>query len=436
LKSASGSCQVDENHDRNGPVCVTTLVMTRPGQFYSKNNHAFFLVLLSGCLLPACGSNGSSSAGVGGNGTTGGHGTLGGTNALGGSSATASTQVGTAIGSGGTANTGTGGTANTGNGSAAGGAATSTGGTVGTVGSATGGVTHAGGVSGAGGTAGSVGSATGGAVNTGGSGTSNKSGLGGSSGAGTVATGGVTGTGGSGGATSGGGASGTGGSKTGGAGGVGVGGTTSGGTASSGGMSSTGGSTSNTYTCNTVLGIDSTSEWYTNGFENQVPDARWQLIYNHPGYVEDWESASDAVYSKAPTSPCSADSGNPDRVILNVFADPSGSLTTSAALVTGLSKAVDTIKSKYSRLKRLDLLTMSRGPSNQECFSSSNTVVAAYVDDAISKVVTAYPGLVTASPKFYVTDCSDFDSTNPPHLSATGKTNMAKVYGDYYTANP
>ena len=79
---------------------------------------------------------------------------------------------------------------------------------------------------------------------------------------------------------------------------------------------------------------------------------------------------------------------------------------------------------------------MSRGPNNQECFSSSNTVVAAYVDDAISKVVTAYPGLVTASPKFYVTDCSDFDSTNPLHLSATGKTNMAKVYGDYYSTEP
>jgi len=142
------------------------------------------------------------------------------------------------------------------------------------------------------------------------------------------------------------------------------------------------------------------------------------------------------VYSKAPTSPCSADSGNPDRVILNVFADTSGSLTTSAAMVTGLSNAVDTIKSKYSRLKRLDLLTMSRGPNDQQCFSSSNTVVASYVDDAIAKVVTAYPGLVVASPKFYVTNCSDFDSSNPPHLSTAGKTNMAKVYGDYYSKEP
>jgi hypothetical protein len=190
------------------------------------------------------------------------------------------------------------------------------------------------------------------------------------------------------------------------------------------------------FTCNTVLGIDSTSEWYTGGFEKQVEDGKWQLIYNHPGYVEDWGNPSDAVYSKAPTSPCTANSDNPDRLILNVFADTSGSLTTSAAMVTGLSKAVDTLKSKYSRLKRLDLLTMSRGPNNQQCYNSANTVVASYVDDAIAKVVAAYPTLVTASPKFYVTNCSDFDQSNPPHLSTAGKTNMAKVYGDYYSAEP
>jgi hypothetical protein len=185
-----------------------------------------------------------------------------------------------------------------------------------------------------------------------------------------------------------------------------------------------------------VLGIDSTSEWYTSGFETYVTDSKWQLIYNHPGYVEDWESPTDAVYSKAPTSPCTANSNNPDRVILNVFPDTSGTLTTSAALVTGLSKAVDTIKSKYSRLKRLDLLTMSRAPNDQACSGNGNTVVPSYIDDAISKVVVSYAGLVVASPKFYVTSCGDFDLTNPPHLSTAGKTNMAKVYGQYYSTEP
>jgi hypothetical protein len=271
------------------------------------------------------------------------------------------------------------------------------------------------------------------------------SGSGGQTGAGgTLSTGGVLGTGGvmgtggagTGGVTSGGGHGGAVGGHAGGAGGMG-GGVSGGGAAGTSPNNGTdGGVSTKTFTCNTVLGLDSTSDWYTNGFETYVDDAKWQLIYNHPGYVEDWGNSTDAVYSKAPTSPCTANSTNPDRVILNVFADPSGTLTSTSAMVTGLSKAVDTIKSKYSRLKRLDLLTMSRGPNNQQCFSSANTVVASYVDDAITMVAAAYPGLVTASPKFYVTSCNDFDSSNPPHLSTAGKTNMAKVYGDYYSTEP
>ena len=370
-------------------------------------------------VLPACASKGSTASGTGGNGGSTGHGGSGGVTSTGG----VSTSSGGTTSSGGSSNSG--GVVGSGGSSSSGGA-TNAGGTAGTGQGGSGGASSGGasgtGGSGAGGTTTvkSDASASGGAV-----GGSSAGGTGGSS----VGSGGATGTGGgsappgSGGAGSGG----KGGSASGGAGG-GAGG------ASDAGVD--GPASTKSYTCNTVLGIDSTSEWYTGGFETYVTDSKWQLIYNHPGYVEDWESPTDAVYSKAPTSPCTANSDNPDRVILNVFADTSGSLTTSAAMVTGLSKAVDTIKSKYSRLKRLDLLTMSRGPNDQQCFSSSNTIVASYVDDAIAKVVTAYPGLVVASPKFYVTNCSDFDSSNPPHLSTAGKTNMAKVYGDYYSKEP
>ena len=392
--------------------------MANKGRLNRFAHRALIGMVLGMFALPACSSNGGGgtpgaggSMGSGGASATGGASSAsGGANAGGTTGSGGSSSSGGAVGSGGSASsggmTGAGGTAGT---TSSGGK--STGGTVGSGGTSSGGASGVGG-SGAGGVTGKGGaSASGGAT-----GGATSSGTGGNTGSGGSGSGGLTGAGGKGGTT------GTGGGEGGGTGGA----TDAGADAPS----------AKSFTCNTVLGIDSTSEWYTGGFENEVVDSKWQLIYNHPGYVEDWESASDAVYSKAPTSPCSANSDNPDRVILNVFTDPSGSLTTSAALVTGLSKAVDTIKSKYSRLKRLDLLTMSRGPNNQQCFNSSNTVVAAYVDDAISKVVTAYPGLVTASPKFYVTDCSDFDSSNPPHLSTAGKTNMAKVYGDYYSTEP
>jgi hypothetical protein len=329
---------------------------------------------------------------------------------------------GAASGSGGaTSSSGSGGsggsTTTVATGGSAAGGSPGTGGTV----AATGGKAAGGSGGGAGGTAGSAGGP--------GSGGSP-----GGSGGGTNAGGTTTNTGGGSATGDGGAGGGAGGSKAGGSSG---GGGAAGGSGGGGGATGTGGGTDNAYTCNTVLGIDSTSEWYTGGFEKQVTDSKWQLIYYHPGYVEDWAKSSDAVWSQAPTSPCTTSSTNPDRVIFNVFGDTSDTaFTTSAAWVTGLSSAIDNMKKKWSNLKRVDLLTMPRGPNDQKCFSSDNTVVASYVDDAIAKVVTAYPGLVTASPKFYVTNCSDFDSSNPPHLSTAGKTNMAKVFGDYYSANP
>jgi len=391
---------------------------------------------LVGAVAAASCSKSNEPGGGSGSGGAASHGGSGGTSASGGSGSGGQAGSGGTVGSGGQA--GSGGTVGAGGQAGSGGTVGSGGTTV------TGGSLSGGGSAGSGGAAGGSGGGSGGIVNSGGSTAS-----GGKAGTGGAATGGANGTGGagSGGATGkndatpgGSGGGGSGGTNAAGAGGnsTGTGGANGNGGATGGGGSSTadGGLSAKSFTCNTVLGIDSTSEWYTSGFEKQVDDTKWQLIYNHPGYVEDWGNATDAVYSKAPTSPCAANSDNPDRVILNVFADPSGSLTTSAAMVTGLSKAVDTLKAKYSRLKRLDLLTMSRGPNNQQCYSSANTVVAAYVDDAIAKVATAYPGLVTASPKFYVTNCSDFDSSNPPHLSTAGKTNLAKVYGDYYSTEP
>ena len=381
---------------------------------------AFIGAVLGILVLPACASKGSTASGAGGSsGGSTGHGGSGGTSVTGGTSSASGGSGGTSSASG-----GSGGTTGSGGSTSAGGSTSS------------GGATSAGGTAGAG-QGGSGGASSGGAGGAGGSGSggatvkNDASASGGASGGSSaVGSGGnIGGAGGKdGGLGSGGGSGIGGGTSTGGAGGG------SGGTSDAG--ATDGPLSVKSFTCNTVLGIDSTSEWYTGGFETYVTDSKWQLIYNHPGYVEDWENPSDAVYSKAPTSPCTANSDNPDRVILNVFADTAGTLTTSAAMVTGLSKAVDTLKSKYSRLKRLDLLTMSRGPNDQQCFSSANTVVASFVDDAIAKVVTAYSGLVVASPKFYVTNCSDFDSTNPPHLSTAGKTNMAKVYGDYFSKEP
>jgi len=208
--------------------------------------------------------------------------------------------------------------------------------------------------------------------------------------------------------------------------------------ASGAGGGAGGASSVQSYTCNLVLGIDSTSEWFTNGFEKQVPNERWEIIYHHPGYIENWAKASDEVYKLAPTSPCAMNADNPDRIILNLFADGSDSaIGNKNAWVTALTQAVANLKAKYSRLKRIDLLTMTRAPNNTPCDAgnAAGSSVAQYVDDAVMMVVGNGPPVVVASPKFFAMNCNVFTSGGP-HLSDAGKPVIAKLYGDYYSAEP
>jgi hypothetical protein len=201
------------------------------------------------------------------------------------------------------------------------------------------------------------------------------------------------------------------------------------------GMGGMGGAASSTkgYTCNLVVGIDSTSEWFTGGFETQAPNDKWEIIYHHPGYVEDWADTNDEVWSLAPTSACTMNSTNPDRVIFNIYSE---TLTDKAALVTSLNKAITNFKAKYSRLQRIDILTMTRAPNNMPCQQGNNgSIVQQYVDDAVAMVVSAGPPPVISSPKFFATDCNVFEAGGP-HFSTAGKPIIAKLYGDYYLAEP
>jgi hypothetical protein len=97
---------------------------------------------------------------------------------------------------------------------------------------------------------------------------------------------------------------------------------------------------------------------------------------------------------------------------------------------------VQNIKSKYSHVKRIDLLTMTRAPNNTACVSGNNqTVIASYVDSAIAAVAAANPTLVVAAPKFYAPSCDVFTSGGP-HFTTAGMPIIAQVYGNYYKSEP
>jgi hypothetical protein len=141
------------------------------------------------------------------------------------------------------------------------------------------------------------------------------------------------------------------------------------------------------------------------------------------------------VWSLTPTSPCAQNSGNPDRVIFNLFADPSGTYKDKAAYVTGIEQAITNLVAKYSNLVRIDWLTMTRAPDNMPCDPSNRmSIVEPYVDEAVAEVVASHPDLVTASPVFYAPDCNVY-TDGGPHFTDTGRVTVADMYGDYYASH-
>ena len=188
------------------------------------------------------------------------------------------------------------------------------------------------------------------------------------------------------------------------------------------------------YLCNQVMGVSVTGDWFSAGFEQAVQDGRWQAVTLSHAYVDLWMDPTNTVWDTPTVSPCAQHADNPDRVL---FTGVNWNYATSAEWTAALKQVVENLKARYSNLKHVELLTMLRSPGNKPCPDSVNaeTVVQPYVDEAVAKVVAAYPGFVSAAPKFEAPNCEVF-LLGGPHFMPDGAPEVAKVYGAHYGKGP
>ncbi len=184
------------------------------------------------------------------------------------------------------------------------------------------------------------------------------------------------------------------------------------------------------YTCSQVMGVSVTGEWFSGGFEAHVDDGRWQAMTLSHAYVDLWADPTNTVWATPLASPCTTDSGDPDRVL---FVGCNWTFTTQAEWTAAFTAVVQNLQVKYPKLRRIELLTMLRAPGNVNCATAVNdeTVVQPYIDAAVEEVVAKYPGLVTAAPKFQAPSCDVF-LLGGPHLTPDGQAAVANVYSTYY----
>jgi hypothetical protein len=183
------------------------------------------------------------------------------------------------------------------------------------------------------------------------------------------------------------------------------------------------------FVCTEVIGVSVTGDWFGAGFEDGIDGGRWQARWRQHAFAELWSDPKSDLWAMKTQSPCTRRSDNPDRVI---FMGVNWRYTTRDSWVEALSAVVGTIRKKHPGVRRIELLTMLRGPGNRSC-GSQMTVVEPYVDEAIAEVSAHFQGLVVAGPRVTAETCDVFTSGGP-HFTKAGMAAVARLYRDRLAA--
>jgi hypothetical protein len=200
----------------------------------------------------------------------------------------------------------------------------------------------------------------------------------------------------------------------------------------SSGSGGSGGAAASGFVCNQVTAMTLTAEWYNAGFESGVVNSRWQLKAMEHGYIFEWANPNSTFWNTLVTSPCAQQTTSPDRIVLTVL---SWTIVTQPDWETQITGAVNVLRMKYPEVKRIDLITVIRGPKNMVCATppaAGETIrMPPELDAAIAITAAKFPGLVYAGPKFEAPDCSAFNGGGP-HLTGAGNMAMAKMISAYF----
>jgi hypothetical protein len=177
------------------------------------------------------------------------------------------------------------------------------------------------------------------------------------------------------------------------------------------------------FVCTEVIGVSVTGDWFGAGFEDGIDGSRWQARWREHAFAEQWAGPESDLWRMKPQSPCSTRSDRPDRV---VFTGVNWQWKTRSEWEEKLNAVVQTIRARYAGVRRIELLTMLRGPGNKSC-GSEMTVVQPYVDEAVAAVAARFPGLVAVGPKVETPDCGVF-TRGGPHFTPEGMARVARLY--------
>jgi hypothetical protein len=152
----------------------------------------------------------------------------------------------------------------------------------------------------------------------------------------------------------------------------------------------------------------------------------------HSGFIDYWADPKNSIWGSKPSSACTKNADNPDRVILTALSLHWENITADQ-WVTHLVPAVKNFQAKYSNLENLELATFVRSPGDKPCplgetFRAYDLTPA---DQAFQKMAAMFPELITVAPKVAVDSCDDY-AGHPPHLPSGPASRAAMKMGAVY----
>ncbi len=177
------------------------------------------------------------------------------------------------------------------------------------------------------------------------------------------------------------------------------------------------------FVCTQVMGVSVTGDWFGAGFEDGLDGDHWQALWRSKAFLDLWADPQSDLWTLPPQSPCRDRVRDPDRVI---FTAVNWEYQTKEAWEAKLLEVVEVLRLKYPGLRRVELLTMLRGPRNESC-GNPMSVVGPYVDEAVAAVAGRYPRLLAVGPKVEAASCDVF-TKGGPHFTDEGMKTVARLY--------
>ncbi|HEX3694068.1 MAG TPA: hypothetical protein VH374_01665 [Polyangia bacterium] len=183
------------------------------------------------------------------------------------------------------------------------------------------------------------------------------------------------------------------------------------------------------FTCTLILGTGQSLQWFNGGFETAVGSAKWEIKATDNTYTEAWAVPTSAFWNVQVQSPCTSNATTPDRVLFIVY---SKTLTAEADWETQINKVMANIKTKFPSVKKIDLLTMVRGPDDKMCGTAVATVVSPAQDQAMKSVADASAGMITVGPQYFAPTCGAFSDQGNTNLTSAGAAAVGQMLAATY----